>query len=422
MRRLAAAAIFLNVAASTSWSQGASPVMPPSQSRNVNWPTLYSSQNVELVSFGYVRTLGFGNSWNGGRQRCFQLPDAPAKYRLGNECQTYFEPGFTLTLGDRDMGPQVELNLRNAFIGTPVNTYDDWDVYTVEAWAALDDFASDGPLEGARIWAGQRFYYRQDAHIHDFYYWNGTGLGYGIDQIPFGRGELAVAVFEESSFDLDTALDEGTPYRRIEARIEDWKHSERVLFRSALDLRFAKDGRETRSDFGGLLTLETELSEVMQGDLSLTLQLGWGAGHGMNFTSDAEAKSGEVGARAVATYLTNRNGDFTMQATAVIEAQSNDRDWISLGARPIWRIAGDFHAALEPGLDITFAAGETKVLSKLTAALLWKPGGPDFYDRPSFRAFVTYADWNAAADRAGIGPSFDGTSGATYGVQVEHWW
>ena len=385
------------------------------------WPTLYSSEEVELVSFGYLRA-GFGGRSGGGPQVCFQLPEAPAKYRLGNECETYFEPGFTLTLGDRETGPTLEFNLRAAITGTPYNSYDDWTADLVESWVGLDDFTTTGPLAGARIWAGQRFYYRQDTYIDDFYYWNGTGLGAGIDEIPFGKGELAVAYFEESSFDLETALDEGTPYRRIEIRVEDWQHSERVLFRSALDFRFAKDDYETRADTGGLLTLETEVEDVFQGGLSATLQLGWGAGHDMTFTSDPDAEDDWLGGRAVATYLANLDDGFSIQATAVLEAQSHGRDWVSLGARPIWHIAGDFHWALEPGLDVTVDGGDTQVLSKITGALLWKPGGPDFFDRPSFRAYATYADWNDAAEAAGIAPAYGGTDGATYGVQVEHWW
>ncbi len=71
---------------------------------------------------------------------------------------------------------------------------------------------------------------------------------------------------------------------------------------------------------------------------------------------------------------------------------------------------------------MTVEAGETQVLSKLTAALMWKPGGPDFFDLPAFRAFATLADWNNEADRAGVAPVFASSHGATYGVQLEHWW
>ncbi len=274
------------------------------------WPTLYRSENVELVSFGYIRSLGSG----GGSQACFQLPQAPAKYRLGNECETYSEPGFTLTLGDREASPTLAFNLRYALIGTAPNSCDDWVTFTVEGWAGLDDFAADGPLAGARVWAGQRFYYRQDTYIDDLYYWDATGLGAGIDQIPFGRGELALAVFEESAFDLETALDEGTPYRRFEALVENWSHSDTVTFRSALDIRVAKDGVDTVADLGGLATTEAE--ELLQGTASMTLQLGWGAGHDMTFGSDPLAEEDALGFHAVASHLADRSPGFSIQSIA----------------------------------------------------------------------------------------------------------
>ncbi len=391
-------------------------------SEDAGWPTLYRSQNVELVSFGYLRSLGFGGRSGGGKQVCFQLPRAPVKYRLGNECETYFEPGFTLTFGDREGGPTLEFNLRNAITGTPVNDYDDWEVSTVEAWAGIEDFAATGPLAGARVWGGQRFYYRQDTHIHDFYYWNGTGLGAGIDQIPFGLGKLALSWFEHSSFDVETALDEGTPYRRFEARVEEWTQSDRVTFRGALDLRVAKNDHDTVAEFGGLATLEAEIAEVLQGTASLTLQMGWGAGHEMFYFSDSTARGDALGVRAIATHLANRGDNFSIMSTAVLEAQSHGREWVSLGARPIWRIAGDFHWSVEPGLDVTTDGVDSRILAKLSTALVWKPGGQDFFDRPAFRAFATFADWNADAAQAGIAPAFSRSRGATYGVQVEHWW
>ncbi|KTT18372.1 hypothetical protein SB14R_23590 [Pseudomonas oryzihabitans] len=46
---------------------------------------------------GYGR-VGVGGSADGGKQSCFQLPGAPAKYRLGNECETYWELELHQTL------------------------------------------------------------------------------------------------------------------------------------------------------------------------------------------------------------------------------------------------------------------------------------------------------------------------------------
>lgn len=385
------------------------------------WPVLYESPTVSLKTFGYLRA-GVGGRSGGGPQRCFQLPDAPVKYRLGNECETYVEPGLILTFGDADgPGASVDINYRAAFIGTEYNDYDTWKDYTVEAWIGLDDFVQDGPLAGAKFWAGQRFYKRQDVHIHDFFYFNGTGLGIGVEQIETGYGQLSLSYFDESTFDMASALNNVTPYRRYEVRLEN-EVSDALTWRGALDLRFARDDADVRSDTGGTLNVESDIGDWNNGTLTVSGQLGWGAGRTMRYFSDPGAPSDAIGTRLIASYLTNRGGDFAMQTTSVLEMQSHERDWLSLGARPIWRIAGDFHGAIEAGLDLTRDDGETARLAKITGALLWKPGGPDFFDRPSLRLYATYADWNDVAQRQDIAPVYGGTDGATFGVQVEHFW
>lgn len=68
--------------------------VPMMQARTRLWATLalitpLAAQALEF--HGYGRT-GFGEALGDkGRQACFQLPGAPAKYRLGNECESYWE-------------------------------------------------------------------------------------------------------------------------------------------------------------------------------------------------------------------------------------------------------------------------------------------------------------------------------------------
>lgn len=44
-----------------------------------------------------------------------------------------------------------------------------------------------------KFWAGNRFYRRHDIHVTDFYYWNTSGGGGGIEDVPLGPGRLAFA-------------------------------------------------------------------------------------------------------------------------------------------------------------------------------------------------------------------------------------
>ncbi len=48
-------------------------------------------------------------------------------------------------------------------------------------------------LPGSTIWAGKRFYQRHDVHMIDFYYWDISGPGAGIENIDLGFGKLSLA-------------------------------------------------------------------------------------------------------------------------------------------------------------------------------------------------------------------------------------
>ena len=48
-------------------------------------------------------------------------------------------------------------------------------------------------LPGSTIWAGKRFYQRHDVHMIDFYYWDISGPGAGLENIDVGFGKLSLA-------------------------------------------------------------------------------------------------------------------------------------------------------------------------------------------------------------------------------------
>ena len=48
-------------------------------------------------------------------------------------------------------------------------------------------------LPGADIWAGKRYYKRHDVHINDYYYWDVSGPGAGIEDIDLGFGKASIA-------------------------------------------------------------------------------------------------------------------------------------------------------------------------------------------------------------------------------------
>lgn len=369
-------------------------------------------------TFGYLRT-GIGWSDGGGRQKCFQLPGARAKYRLGNECETYGEFGGRLVLGEGGSGADVQFVLRASVLATPINDYDSVEFFGEEAWVGFSKLTDAATFSEAEFWFGHRFYKRQDVHINDFYYWDATGTGLGVTGVDLGFAKGSLALFLASAGNIENALD-GTPYKRIDARLEEISLGEETDLTVGLDVRLPDDGSDAD---GGMITLqvdhETERGEQIVG----ALQYGWGAGRLLSFASDTGASSGERGLRAVGSYLWNASDSYAVMATGVVEWQSDDVDWYSLGARQIWGLGQEnIYFALETGIDhVTPEIGEDRTLGKITAALEWREG-PDFFDRPSYRAYVTYAKWDDDADAAGIAPGVSGQDGISVGFQIEHFW
>lgn len=88
---------------------------------------LASPQAQALDFTGYVRS-GVGSTDGHGTQSCFQLPDAPSKYRLGNECEQYSELDLRHDLASFDDGSVLSVEgmaqLYNAYVHTPKFTAD----------------------------------------------------------------------------------------------------------------------------------------------------------------------------------------------------------------------------------------------------------------------------------------------------------
>ncbi|MEX0634289.1 carbohydrate porin [Serratia ureilytica] len=53
-------------------------------------------------------------------------------------------------------------------------------------------------MPGSTLWAGKRFYQRHDVHMIDFYYWDISGPGAGLENIDLGFGKLSAAVTRNS--------------------------------------------------------------------------------------------------------------------------------------------------------------------------------------------------------------------------------
>lgn len=152
---------------------------------------------------GYARS-GIGSSSKGGKQACFQVAGAPVKHRLGNECESFVEQKLSATLAT-DNGAEFRLNTLIAYST-------DQQVVWEEPGFALMELNVVGKdifpvLPGAQLWAGKMYYQRHDIHQLDWYYWNVSGPGAGLENIDLGFGRLSLAwVRNEASVIHDSSV------------------------------------------------------------------------------------------------------------------------------------------------------------------------------------------------------------------------
>ena len=378
---------------------------------------------------GYLRS-GVGNSLNGGKQSCFKLPGAEAKYRLGNECEQY-----------------AELELRQ-----DVYSFDDGSVLSVDGMASLynqydrqltfqgDNGSARLPqlyaqwsnlpgLNGGSLWAGRRYYKRNDIHISDFYYWNQSATGAGIEDVLIGGLKYSYALSRKDNLyqenyvtrhDFNVAGFNTNPGGELE-----------------LGLSYLDKPERTDAHSGWAITAQHVQSEFLGGKNKFAVQYGEGSGTGLGYTGDFRLDNSSKRYRIVEFFDWQVTPRFGGQVEAVYQKDfrpdGGNQEWLSLGVRPTYAISEQFKLVTELGHDQVKAADGTRRLSKFTFAPTWSPKGPGFWTRPEVRLYYTYASWNAAAQRAAN--EFDAGSalsdsgafgsarhGSNAGLQVEYWW
>ena len=405
-----------------------------------------ASASADFEFHGYMRS-GAGVTTKGGGQQCFQLPGAFSKYRLGNECQTYGELEFDTDVLKAKDGATFKYH---GMLGYQTNGGADFEnladpgnhIAIRQSWAEATGIPGTGSI---RFWAGKRYYQRNDIHINDFFYWNDSGVGGGIENIDLG-GDLKlhyafIRQYPNNGNDVNQQL--STHDLRLSG----------IKTNPDGDLTIGLDGvSESRNDnafapgtpdnkSGWNINVQHFQGNVLGGYNKAALQYGHDAGSGLgegNFTQIGQ-KIWRVVDQLVWQPTPQFSGMFAFvyqDAKADTSPQFHDK-WLSLGVRPIFMLSDYFALQAELGYDqIKPESGSTRRLTKFTFAPTVRPGG-GFFSRPELRLFVTYAKWNSAAQDAGIfgqngcnstpqvgstSPFGCDTNGLTYGLQAEAWW
>jgi maltoporin len=389
--------------------------------------TLFAAANVAsaLDFSGYARASS-GTDLKGDSQACFRLAGAGAKYRLGNECDVYGEVLFGQALYKSDGGPSLSGHVMASGV-TPGGVENilagDNDYGLPQAYLAAHDLAG---LNGGQLWLGNRYYKREDVHINDFFYWNPSGIGIGIEDYGIGGLKLSYAIFRKDSVSqTHIAPRHDLQLRGIQANAG----GELQLGASYI----AKTGSDPTRHSGWALNVQHVQQQVLGGWNKLALQYGTGPGVGLGSTGDLANDSDVTRFRLVEQLYFKATPSIDGLVTAMYQLDStpgSDQDWTSLGGRLVYGLGGNWKLLAELGFDRVKPEGAaTRNLAKLTVAPTWS-SATGLFGRPEVRLFYTWARWNDAAklaatpgDALSLSGVYGGDNhGSTLGVQVEHWW
>jgi len=391
---------------------------------------------------GYFRS-GYGVNSVGGQQAAFQAPGAGAKYRLGNEAETYGELIFVNNWLNPDRATDkawmktevmIEANTTNSasYANFPSSVGND-QFRLREAFIQAGNVIPGQP--DAKFWAGERYYRRQHIEINDFYPLDMSGYGGGIEDLHVKVGKLAVSYVAGARPDILT--DNGyLAKNNIDVRLYGLK-GPAGLWSGWFNFATTKGGKNSTATAiptttGYAFGVRHQSLEWHGGYHTLLMQYGTGAASNFSTSIDDPTPYLRDSARfqVVEHLLFQPNDRFAIMPIFIYERakDGNPRhdwnQWVSFGARPEVFFTKYLSLAVEAGFDHTGSPnGQYDGWLRKVTIGPQIGAGRKFFSRPVLRSFLTYANWSGGL-RGLVGgePYLRRTSGLTYGVQAETWW
>ncbi|XNM66569.1 maltoporin [Escherichia coli] len=411
-----------------------------------------SAQALAVDFHGYARS-GIGWTGSGGEQQCFQATGAQSKYRLGNECETYAE----LKLGQEVWKEGDKSFYFDTNVAYSVSQQNDWESTS----PAFREANVQGKnliewLPGSTIWAGKRFYQRHDVHMIDFYYWDISGPGAGIENIDLGFGKLSLAATRSSEsggsgtfadrdefgnrvydnivpndvFDVRLAGLETNPGGTLELGV-DYGHTN-IPDDYSLQPGASKDG--------WMLTAEHTQS-MLKGFNKFVLQYatdsmtssGKGVPQGGSINNDGFGSMWRVLDHGAISLGDSWDLMYVGMYQDIDRDNNNGTQWWTVGVRPMYKWTPIMSTLMEIGYDNVKSqrTSDRNSQYKVTLAQQWQ-AGDSIWSRPAIRVFATYAKWDEKWGYNDSGVAYNDTSAKTFsrgdsdewtfGAQMEIWW
>jgi len=410
---------------------------------------------------GYFRA-GYGRDGRGGALTAFVAPGAGAKYRLGNEAENYGElivgksiylPGAFRVNEDlrpdgTPSGPVARVQLRLSMLNPYSSSATSFGL--AEAWASIGNVIPS--LPEAKFWAGRRYYRRHDIHVLDFFFWDMTGGGGGIEDVRLGPAKLALAYLGSGSTSglgsvpaPDPANAAGFSKSNFDLRAYEVPllggSAELGLTFVALRSGFDQSGQKAPTTNGVAANLIHSVPDFISKGGANKFSIQYGTGPAKTFNAGFETvdlaqgtfiRSDHKGAwrlRVTEHFFTNLGEHFSLAPVLVFQA-TDQKDgtgrqyWYSAGIRPTVHFNRYFSLAGEGGLDwVRDTGADTSAgLGKITLAPQVAVSN-HFDSRPVIRAFGTFAWWGEDfRGRVGGADHADRLYGFNGGMQMEAWW
>ena len=416
-----------------------------------------SAQALAVDFHGYARS-GIGWTGSGGEQQCFQATGAQSKYRLGNECETYAE----LKLGQEVWKEGEKSFYFDTNVAYSVAQQNDWEGTD----PAFREANVQGKnliewLPGSTIWAGKRFYQRHDVHMIDFYYWDISGPGAGIENIDLGFGKLSLAAtrssesggsatFADRDANGDRIYDNVVPNDVFDVRLAGLETNPGGTLELGVDYGHTNIPDDYylqpgASKDGWLFTAEHTQS-MMKGFNKFVLQYGTdsmtsnGKGIPQGGSVDNDGSMWRVLDHGAITLADRWDLMYVGMYQNIDRDNNNGTEWWTVGVRPMFKWTPIMSTLLEVGYDNVKSqkTDEKNSQYKITLAQQWQ-AGDSIWSRPAIRVFATYAKWDEKWGYANnsdtgytSGVAYSDTSAKTFsrgdddewtfGAQMEIWW
>ena len=408
------------------------------------------SASASAVDFhGYMRS-GVGISQDGATQTY----EKNKVGRLGNEADTYSE----VQLGQEVYNKGGKTFYVDSMFAMTSNGSNDWEDTGAGREKDGADFAlrqfnvqAKGMFGGNEVtWAGKRFYQRHDIHISDFYYWNISGAGAGVEAIQAGPGQLSFAwVRNDRAASERTGVTGALDVNTLDARYAGlplWSDATLELGADYAIVRPTDAQDAERSDLKNGVLLTAELTQGIMGGFNKTVLQYGTEGYAKNFAfyGDGSWYAAETADNSADGFRIINHGVISMGDSWDLSHQlvygvandwnkgySDKYETMSVVVRPVYKWTDTMKTIFEAGYhddSISYVNGHADDGyngAKYTVAQAFA-AGKGFWARPEIRLYATYLDvggkaWQGTAEQTPFNGGKDSDTW-NFGVQAEAWW